>query len=58
MLASPAELGDLLFLFSEHKHNEIQLRMSASVFESAGKGIVITDPENRIVDVNPAYTVV
>ena len=35
---------------------ESQLRLSASVFENSGEGIVITDASNRIVDVNKAFT--
>ena len=33
-----------------------QLRLSASVFAVCLEGIVITDAENRIIDVNPAFT--
>lgn len=33
-----------------------QLRLSASVFAACLEGIVITDAEHRILDVNPAFT--
>ena len=33
-----------------------QLRLSASVFAACLEGIVITNAENRIMDVNPAFT--
>ncbi len=32
------------------------LRINAGVFESSQEGILITDSENRIVDVNPAFS--
>ncbi len=32
------------------------LRLAASVFANSYDGIVITDPDNNIVDVNPAFT--
>lgn len=35
---------------------EDQQRMAASVFGAAREGIVITDPEGRILDVNPAFS--
>ncbi|MDK9726490.1 MAG: EAL domain-containing protein [Sterolibacteriaceae bacterium MAG5] len=34
------------------------LRLSASVFENANDGIVITDRDNRIVDVNNSFTAI
>lgn len=33
-----------------------QLRISASVFDATQDGVVITDPQRRIIDVNPAFT--
>ncbi len=35
---------------------ERQLRMAASVFEAAQEGILITDPEGCILDINPAFS--
>jgi len=41
---------------SERKQAEAQLRLAASVFESAAEGIMITDAHNNIVSVNRAFT--
>ena len=41
---------------TERKLVEEQLRQSASVFEHANEGIIITDPSVRIIDVNQAFT--
>jgi len=38
------------------KRSERQLRLAAHVFEYSGEAIVITDRDNRIVEVNPAFT--
>ena len=46
----------LMLDISERKQSEIRLRMLASVFDSASEGIIITDPDSRILDVNPAFT--
>lgn len=35
---------------------EQQIRLSASVFDAANEAIVITDENNRIISVNPAFT--
>lgn len=35
-----------------------QLRLMAKVFEHSGEGIVITDRNNRIVAINPAFTTI
>ena len=40
----------------ERKRTEKQLRLAAHVFEHSGEGILITDHENRVVDVNPAFS--
>lgn len=42
-------------------HKEIrkyvdELQLSATIFESASEGIVVTDRDNRIMTVNPAFT--
>ena len=39
----------------EHLH---RLRQSATVFESTAEGVTITDPDERIVAVNPAFTTI
>lgn len=41
---------------TERKLAEVQLRLSAQVFDSSSEGIIITDAENRIVSVNRAWT--
>ena len=41
---------------SQRKESEAQLLLAASVFASSYEGIVITDADNRITDVNPAFT--
>ncbi|MBI4999137.1 MAG: EAL domain-containing protein, partial [Rhodocyclales bacterium] len=41
---------------TERKRSEDGLRLAASVFASSQEGIVISDPDNRIIDVNPAFT--
>jgi two-component system CheB/CheR fusion protein len=43
---------------SEKKTAEEKLRLSASVFEHASEATVITDAENRIISVNPAFTTI
>ncbi len=40
---------------TQHKLVEDQLRMNAAVFETASEGIMVTDAENRIKTVNPAF---
>jgi len=40
------------------KHSEEQLRLAARIFERAGEGIMVTDPNNVIVAVNEAFTTV
>ncbi len=41
---------------TEHKHAADQLRLAARVFDRAGEGIVVTDPEQKILTVNGAFT--
>ncbi len=38
------------------KRTERQLRLAAHVFEHSGEAIMITDRENRIIEINPAFT--
>ncbi len=40
---------------SGRKRNEEKLRLAANVFSSSYEAIVVTDAENRIIDVNPAF---
>ncbi len=41
---------------TESRNAEEQLRLSAQVFESGVEGVMITDPDGRIVSVNRAFT--
>ncbi|MDJ0652611.1 MAG: diguanylate cyclase [Xanthomonadales bacterium] len=41
---------------TQHRQAQSQLRLAASVFESSGEGIVITDLDANIIDVNPAFS--
>ncbi len=41
---------------TNRKKSEEQLRLAASVFASSHEGIMITNSDNQIVDVNPAFT--
>ncbi|MCW9024874.1 MAG: EAL domain-containing protein [Gammaproteobacteria bacterium] len=41
---------------TERKQDEERLRLSASVFEHAHEGIIITDANARIIDVNPTFS--
>jgi two-component system CheB/CheR fusion protein len=41
---------------SEQCLAEQQIRLAASVFETANEAIVITDANNRIISINPAFT--
>ncbi|MDO9010740.1 MAG: PAS domain S-box protein [Gallionella sp.] len=52
--------GGVFFVFvrdiSARKHNEDELALAASVFNASSASILITDADNRIVSVNPAFT--
>lgn len=61
-LTSRAPDGQPLWIAGTHmditarKRAEERLRLSASVFENTDEGVVITDPDAHIVEVNPAFT--
>jgi len=40
------------------RSNEASLRLAAAVFTGTQEGIVITDPQGRVIAINPAYTVI
>jgi diguanylate cyclase (GGDEF)-like protein/PAS domain S-box-containing protein len=42
---------------AEHKKARDGLRLAAQVFENTTEAIVVTDHRNRIIDVNPAFTI-
>lgn len=51
--------GDILSVFKDvtaRKAAEDAVRLYANVFEHAGEALVITDAENRVVAINPAFT--
>ncbi len=54
--------GGVFFVFvrdiSDRKHHEEELTLAASVFNASSASIVITDADNRIVSVNPAFTTI
>lgn len=54
------EIGTLIDGFNRLQSallsKEEGLRLSASVFDNAREGIVITDPRGRIINVNPSFT--
>jgi len=41
---------------SERKESEATIRLWATVFENSGEAVMITDPDNRIISVNQAFT--
>ncbi|WP_100639026.1 putative bifunctional diguanylate cyclase/phosphodiesterase [Marinobacter salexigens] len=41
---------------SDHKHSERGLLIAASVFDRSHEAIIITDQNNRIIDVNPSFS--
>ncbi|MBU1663818.1 MAG: PAS domain S-box protein, partial [Gammaproteobacteria bacterium] len=43
---------------TEARAAEAELRLAARVFEHAGEAIMVTDADNRIVKVNPAFTAI
>jgi diguanylate cyclase (GGDEF)-like protein/PAS domain S-box-containing protein len=52
--------GGVIFVFvrdiSARKRQQEELQLAASVFNASSASIVITDSDNRIVSVNPAFT--
>lgn len=43
---------------TKQKRDEEALRQAAAVFSNTQEGVMITDPNGRIIDVNPAFTVI
>jgi diguanylate cyclase (GGDEF)-like protein/PAS domain S-box-containing protein len=56
------EQGEIRALISvvtdltEYRKSEEEMRLAATVFETAGESILVTDAKNRIVSVNRAFT--
>jgi diguanylate cyclase (GGDEF)-like protein/PAS domain S-box-containing protein len=48
----------MLFDISERKRIEQRLALAGQVFETASEGIMLTDAQNRIISVNPAFEVI
>jgi diguanylate cyclase (GGDEF)-like protein/PAS domain S-box-containing protein len=45
-----------LYDITQRKQDEERLRLAASVFSTSQEGILISDANNRIIDINPAFT--
>ncbi len=45
-----------LFDITQRKQDEEGLRLAASVFSTSQEGILISDADNRIIDINPAFS--
>ncbi|HQS58115.1 MAG: hypothetical protein B7Y56_04115 [Gallionellales bacterium 35-53-114] len=43
---------------SERKRAEEELRLSSTVFNLADEGMVVTNPQNEIISVNPAFSLI
>ena len=43
---------------TERKRLEDEMRLAATVFANSGDGLFVTDADNRIVHVNPAFTLI
>ncbi len=43
---------------SEQRHAEDALKLAEMVFENSNEGIIITDADNQIIRVNPAFTMI
>ncbi|MBI4995913.1 MAG: diguanylate cyclase [Rhodocyclales bacterium] len=60
--SGPVDIGGRHLLFSiihdvtERHKLEASQRLAKSVFDAAGEAIIVSDAENRIVAVNPAFT--
>ncbi|MBS1803601.1 MAG: EAL domain-containing protein [Acidobacteria bacterium] len=58
-LTGAGAIGGIV-IFSEditaRKQSEVRLELAASVFTHASEGIVISDPQGKILDVNEAFT--
>lgn len=52
----PAEMFCLDFDLTERKQSEAKLQLAASVFQHAREGIIITDSQGCILDVNDTFT--
>lgn len=53
---SPLEIFAVMRDLSEQRQAEQRLRLAAGVFSQSQDAIIITDADNRIISVNPAFT--
>ncbi|WP_051299853.1 bifunctional diguanylate cyclase/phosphodiesterase [Methylobacter luteus] len=59
---SPVELDNRLNVIAsiiditERKHFEQKLQLSAMIYRAIGEAIMVADPSNRIIAINPAFT--
>jgi len=54
----PLQLVGTYVDIDERRQREEELRLASTVFQMANEGMVITDADNRIVSVNPAFTAI
>jgi len=55
-LGTTIGLATLVIDITQRKQNEEKLQLSAQVFNQSHEGIIITDPEGIITDVNPMFS--
>jgi diguanylate cyclase (GGDEF)-like protein/PAS domain S-box-containing protein len=53
---APASYIGIMRDISERKRSEKELGLATKIFENIGEATVVTDAENKIVSVNPAFT--
>lgn len=49
---------DRLDLEAERQRTEASMRLAATIYESSSEGVMVTDEDNLIIDVNPAFTTI
>jgi len=55
-LSALSQAAELAGIAIERCKTEEELRLAAMVYERAGEAMMITDKENRIIGINPAFT--
>lgn len=53
---APARMVGTLVDITEHKHAELAQRLATTVFDNSFEGIMVAEPDGRIVRVNPAFS--
>ncbi|BBE51829.1 Cyclic di-GMP phosphodiesterase Gmr [Ferriphaselus amnicola] len=51
-------MASIWYDITEQKRNEEKLKLAASVFQEAGEGIIITDADAHIMDINRMFTTI